>query len=326
VAASDLTGILLVGGASRRFGSPKALATLDGETLAERGWRTLGRLTPHRIAVGKTSDDLVLPFPLVDDGTDVRAPIAGLVAGLRSAGDSLVVVLPVDTPLVTEADLRSLADACADAATTQTGPLPCALRRHALPVLERRLAAGELTLRDAFAELDTRTVELDPTALANVNNPAQLELLELEIAPFRPEHADGFRALVSDTLAEFGFTADPELDADLADPPAVYDAVWIAARAGRVMGSVALRRLGPDEVELKRMYLRPELRGQGVGRRLLDTALGWAREHRIRTIRLDTTERMEAARHLYEAHGFARVPGAAPRQGQSRLLYELRLD
>jgi molybdopterin-guanine dinucleotide biosynthesis protein A/predicted GNAT family N-acyltransferase len=326
VAAPGLTGILLVGGAARRFGSPKALATLDGETLAARAWRTLGQLTPDRIAVGKAADELDLPFPLLDDGTDVRAPIAGLVAGLRAADHDLVVALPVDTPLVTAADLRTLADACADAAIPQTGPLPCALRRRALPVLERRLAAGHLTVRDAFAELGTNTVRLDPVALANVNSPADLERLELRIVPFDREHADGFRTLVSDTLAEFGFTADPDLDPDLADPSAVYEAVWIAVRADRVVGSVALRRLGPDEVELKRMYLRPELRGLGVGRRLLDTALRWARKHSIRAIKLDTTARMEAARHLYEAYGFVRVPGAAPRQGQSRLLYELRLD
>ena len=72
-----LTGILLVGGASRRFGSPKALARFDGETLAERAWRMLGEACDERIAVGKAADGLALPFPLVDDGTDVRAPIAG---------------------------------------------------------------------------------------------------------------------------------------------------------------------------------------------------------------------------------------------------------
>ena len=326
MAAPGLTGILLVGGASRRFGSPKALAPLDGESLAARAWRTLGAVADERIAVGKAVDGLGLPFPLVDDGTDVRAPIAGLVAGLRAATSDLAVALPVDTPLVTSADLRRLADACSDAATPQTGPLPCALRGRALPVLQRRLAAGELKLRDAFAELETNLVELDPDALVNVNIPAELERLQLRIAPFRPEHAAGFRELVSDTLAEFGFTPDPALDPDLADPSAVYEVVWIAVRSDRVVGSVALRRLGMDDVELKRMYLRPELRGQGIGRRLLDTALGWAREHGLRTIRLDTTEQMEAARHLYEASGFVRVPGQAPRQGQQRLLYELRLD
>jgi molybdenum cofactor guanylyltransferase len=325
VAARGLTGVLLVGGAGRRFGSQKALATLDGETLAARAWRTLGAVAEERIAMGKAADGLDLPFPLVDDGTDVRAPLAGLVAGLRAATHDLVVALPVDVPLVTSAHLRTLADACSEAAVPQTGPLPCALRRSALPVLERCLAAGALKLRDAFGELDTHVVELDPRALANVNTREDLERLELRIVPYEHDHRAGFRELVSETLAEFGFTADPELDPDLADPSLVYEAIWVAVRAGRVVGSVALRRLGPAEVELKRMYLRNEERGHGLGRRLLDTALEWAREHRIRAIKLDTTERMEAARLLYEAYGFVRVAGDAPRQGQPRLLYELML-
>ena len=327
MAAAELTGVLLVGGAGRRFGSSKALAILDGRTLAERAWRTLGDAAPERLAVGKTADGIALPFPLMDDGTDVRAPIAGLVAGLRAARQELAVVLPVDMPLVTADHLRLLAEGCAgDAAVPQTGPLPCALRRRALPLLERRLTAGELTLRDAFAELDAHVVQLDPDALANVNTASDLARLELRIVPFHAAHRDGFDSLVSDTLAEFGFTADPELDPDLVDPAAVYEAVWVAVRAGRVVGSVALRRLGPAEVELKRMYLRPDERGRGIGRRLLDVALLWARERGIRTITLDTTERMQAARQLYERYGFTRVPGEAPRQGQARFLYELRLE
>jgi hypothetical protein len=53
VARPRLTGILLVGGASTRFGSPKALATFHGETLAERAWRLLGEACDERLAVGK---------------------------------------------------------------------------------------------------------------------------------------------------------------------------------------------------------------------------------------------------------------------------------
>jgi molybdopterin-guanine dinucleotide biosynthesis protein A/GNAT superfamily N-acetyltransferase len=326
VANPELTGILLVGGAGRRFGSPKPLATLDGVTLAERGWRTLGAAAAERVAVGKAADALELPFPLVDDGTEVRAALAGLVAGLRAAPTDLVVALAVDMPLVTADDLRALAaDRFGKAAAPQTGPLPCALRRSALPVLERRLAARELRLRDALAELGATTVELDAATLANVNTPADLARLQLVIAPFRPEHAQGFRTLVAETLGEFGFAPEPELDPDLADPEAVYEAVWVATRDGAVVGSVALRRLAPDEMELKRMYLRRSERGRGLGRRLLDMALLWSREHGIRRLRLDTTERMDAARRLYEAYGFRRVPGDAPRQGQQRLLYERRL-
>ncbi len=173
MASRGLTGILLVGGGSTRFGSPKALARLDGRTLAEIGWEALA-FCDERMAVGKTADGLDLPFPLLDDGTGVRAPIAGVVAGLRAAANDVCLMLPVDTPRVRPEDLAALAGACADAAVPQTGPLPGAYRRSALPVLERRLAAGELALRAAVDELDARVVRIQPALLANVNTPDDL--------------------------------------------------------------------------------------------------------------------------------------------------------
>jgi molybdopterin-guanine dinucleotide biosynthesis protein A len=169
VADRQLTGVLLVGGASTRFGSPKALAPLDGETLAERAWRLLGDACDERIAVGKHADGLGLPFELLDDGTDVRAPIAGVVAGLHAATYDIAVVIPVDMPRLTPAALHELADACRDVAVPPTGPLPGAYRRTALPALERALAAGELSLRDAIRDLDVSTVDLDAPVLLNVN-------------------------------------------------------------------------------------------------------------------------------------------------------------
>ncbi|MDX6505913.1 MAG: molybdenum cofactor guanylyltransferase [Gaiellaceae bacterium] len=177
MARPRLTGVLLAGGASTRFGSPKALARFDGETLAERAWRILGDACDERLAVGKHADGVELPFELVDDGNETRAALAGIVAGLRAAAADVVVVLPVDTPLVTSALLRELAAACAEAAVTQTGPLPAAFRRDALPVLERRLAAGRLALHEVLDELDTARVEVDARLLANVNTPDELRRL-----------------------------------------------------------------------------------------------------------------------------------------------------
>jgi molybdopterin-guanine dinucleotide biosynthesis protein A len=166
-----------VGGASRRFGSPKALAPFGDETLAGRAWRLLGTVCDERLAVGKPGESDGLPFRVVDDGSDVRAPLAGLVAGLRAARTELIVALPVDCPLLEPDDVRALAAACTEAAVPQTGPLPGAYRRSALPVLERRLAAGQLKLRDAVAELDATVVPLDPARLANANTPEELAAL-----------------------------------------------------------------------------------------------------------------------------------------------------
>ena len=178
MARRHLTGVLLVGGASTRFGSPKALAPFCGETLADRAWRVLGEACEERIALGKAGE-LDLAFPVEDDAAgDVRAPIAGVVAGLRRAAHDVAVFLPVDCPLVTPALIRALGDACRDAAVARSGPLPGAWSKRALPVLERRLAAGRLGLADAYAELDVAYPPLDRELVADADTPEELRELE----------------------------------------------------------------------------------------------------------------------------------------------------
>jgi molybdopterin-guanine dinucleotide biosynthesis protein A len=174
VADQRLTGILLVGGASKRFGSPKELAEYDGDTLADRAWNLLAEACDERLAVGRDG--------LADPGT---GPVAAIAAGLRAATYELAVVIPVDMPLLTAGALRLLADACRDAAVAQAGPLPCALARHVLPAFE----TGERRLRAVLDRLDTARIELHEELLANVNEPADL----LRIAPSEDDKQGGKR-------------------------------------------------------------------------------------------------------------------------------------
>jgi molybdopterin-guanine dinucleotide biosynthesis protein A len=162
VADPGLTGILLVGGTSSRFGSPKELAEYDGETLGDRAWRLLGEVCDERLGVGRGG--------LADPGT---GPVAAIAAGLRAATHEIAVVIPVDMPRLTADALRLLAEACRDAATAQRGPLPCAVSRRALPAFE----TGERRLRTVLDGLDTARVELEEALLANVNTPADLDTL-----------------------------------------------------------------------------------------------------------------------------------------------------
>jgi len=174
VAHHGLTGVLLVGGASTRFGAPKALVELDGETLADRGRRVLAEACDEVLVVGKAGE---LPFEVIDDASDVRAPIAGVVAGLRAAANDVAVFLPVDCPRVTPEVLRALGDACRDAAVPHTGPLPGAWAKTALPLLESRLATGPLALYRAYDELDVVAVDVDPALLIDVDVPGDLDAL-----------------------------------------------------------------------------------------------------------------------------------------------------
>ena len=170
---SGLTGVLLVGGASARFGSPKALARFRGETLAERGHRLLSGACGEVLVVGKAGElDERLPFDVLDDGATGRAPVHGLVAGIRAASHDTVVALPVDVPLITSDALRALGDA--GAVPSPRVPLPGAYPRALLPVLESRIAAGELTLRG----VNGTTLELPAHMLADADTPAALAELE----------------------------------------------------------------------------------------------------------------------------------------------------
>ena len=162
MADRGLTGILLAGGASTRFGSPKELAEYEGETLADRAWRLLEETCDERLAVGRGG--------LPDPGT---GPVAAIAAGLRAATHELAVVIPVDMPLLTPSALRLLAEACRDAAIAQRGPLPCAVARRTLPAFE----TGERRLRTVLDGLDTARVELEERLLVNVNTPADLDTL-----------------------------------------------------------------------------------------------------------------------------------------------------
>jgi aminoglycoside 6-adenylyltransferase len=218
------TGILLLGGRSARFGSPKALARFRGETLAERAWRILAETCDEVIAVGKAEDALELPFPVLDDGAEERAPVYGVIAGLRAASHDVALVVPVDCPLLTADDLRALADG---RAVPQTGPLPGAYEQSILSELERRVAGGELSLRG----VNGRVVELDERALANVNT--GMELIAAAVADWAAEREDVRAAVVVGSQARPGAPADRWSDLDILlflDEPArlADDASWVA--------------------------------------------------------------------------------------------------
>lgn len=169
-----LTGAVLVGGASTRFGAPKALARFRGETLAARAQRLLAEVCEEVLVVGKASDGL--PFPVVDDGAESRAPVFGLLAALRAARHDVVVALPADVPLVTPGALRALGEAGAVPSTVI--PLPGAYPRSLLPSLEKRVERGELSLRG----VNGVTLPLPDRLLADADTPAALAALE------RPGH------------------------------------------------------------------------------------------------------------------------------------------
>jgi GNAT superfamily N-acetyltransferase len=84
---------------------------------------------------------------------------------------------------------------------------------------------------------------------------------------------------------------------------------FFVLREGEVpAGCGGIQLFGVEYGELKRMYVRPQFRGLGFGKLLLDHLAGNARVHRVGLLRLETGIHQKAAISLYEKFGFQRIP------------------
>jgi ribosomal protein S18 acetylase RimI-like enzyme len=124
-----------------------------------------------------------------------------------------------------------------------------------------------------------------------------------------PDDRDAVRSL----FAEYAASLDVDLcfqgfAAELAGLPGAYAAptgrLLLAEHDAEVVGCVAMRPLTGSDCEMKRLYVRPTVRGMALGRRLVERICDEARAAGYRRIRLDTLASMTAAIALYESIGF----------------------
>jgi GNAT superfamily N-acetyltransferase len=116
--------------------------------------------------------------------------------------------------------------------------------------------------------------------------------------------------LVEEVLGEFGFTAQVGgVERDLREARERYGGgaagFWVAEADGVVVGTVAVRPKEGRTCELKRLYLRPDQRGTGLGQRLYEHAEAFARGAGYDRIWLDSSRRFTRAHRLYQRNGFA---------------------
>lgn len=92
---------------------------------------------------------------------------------------------------------------------------------------------------------------------------------------------------------------------DLQRPDGIF---YLVSHQGAIAGMGGLRRLGPECMEVKRIYVRPAFRGARLGERILARLLADAQDFGCDKVRLDTAPFMKAAHRLYEQAGFVDRP------------------
>jgi len=186
-----VTGIVLAGGASSRFGSDKLAARIDGRPLLQHAIDAVAPVSDEIVVViGQGSEPSVAstrPVRMIRDSDRFPGPRAGLLAGVEAAAHPLAVVAGGDMPWIRPAVLRALldrleADERGAAAPILYGilqPLPCAVRVAAVRAARGHRQGSLLALLEAagvapLAELAWRDVDPSGASLQDVDRPEDL--------------------------------------------------------------------------------------------------------------------------------------------------------
>ena len=136
--------------------------------------------------------------------------------------------------------------------------------------------------------------------------------LEVEFRPLEiGEDGTAFRTLNEEWISRY-FVLEPKDRETLGDPENTIlrkgGRIFMVWTGGEAVGCVALIPMGDGVYELSKMAVSPAMRGQGIGRRLLEYAIGQARTMGASSLFLGSNSVLKNAVHLYESVGFRHVP------------------
>jgi putative acetyltransferase len=134
---------------------------------------------------------------------------------------------------------------------------------------------------------------------------------DIVIRQFQPADAAVVSALNREWLERYALR-EPEDEAFLADPAGAVlpagGAIFVAVRGDEIVGTCSMLPIAADVIELLKLAVSIEARGQGVGHRLMEAGLDFARQRAAARVVLVSNHQLESALRLYERFGFQRLP------------------
>ena len=101
--------------------------------------------------------------------------------------------------------------------------------------------------------------------------------------------------------------------------------IILAKQNDKTVGCIALKPIGDGVCEMKRLYVRPEARGEGLGRKLVEELIIFAKKSAYQSMKLDTVAKLKEAIHLYRSLGFTETTPYVYNPLGDVLYFELKL-
>jgi putative acetyltransferase len=151
---------------------------------------------------------------------------------------------------------------------------------------------------------------------------------QAEVIGFEPQYAADFKRLNVDWISRY-FVVEPH-DLEQLDDPQYHiiepgGHILLACVGDQVAGTVAMVADGPTRFELAKMAVDDAFKGYGIGRKLGEAALAWARQRGATTVWLQSNRRLTPALQLYEHLGFREVPLSAGEYSRADIQMEVLL-
>jgi molybdopterin-guanine dinucleotide biosynthesis protein A len=186
------SGFVLAGGGSTRMGRDKALLPYRGVTLVDHMAQAVHAAAGSVALIGHPARYSSLGYPVYPDKFAGCGPLGGIYTALGVSNTDWNLIVACDMPGVTAEVLQDLLAAaehstrnCVVAAgpTGQPEPLCAVYHRRCLPALARAIEEKRFKMKELVKELDSHTLPVHASALANVNTPT--EWAEFEEKPSR---------------------------------------------------------------------------------------------------------------------------------------------
>lgn len=185
----DVTGVILAGGKSSRYGRNKALEEIDGVPIIERIIHCIGPIFPHVILITNSPEDYdYLGLPMQEDLIKGLGPLGGIFTALRHIPHEAGFFVACDMPFLNTQLIRYMVSSRGDhdAVVPRIGwkiePLHALYSRQCLPAIQELIEGREYQILKFFEKIRVRYVNdeeiraFDPRlkSFFNVNRPEEL--------------------------------------------------------------------------------------------------------------------------------------------------------